>query len=116
MNGFTSGKATHDPEPWECKLHDGARGTDTECGVFWPVHDRRHAPRPKFDNHNPILVAFRSQPDIDLWDMGFAMFTTFGGYKDWEKDHHYFQCFTVATDHQIAHARRVLTKYAAVFL
>lgn len=113
MNGYTSGKVSHDPEPWLSQfpgLHRFERPPVTEG---WRV---THKPRPEFDNHNPILVAFRSQPDFDLWDMGFAMFTTFGGYKDWEKDHHYFRCFTVATDHQIAHARRVLTKYAAVFL
>jgi hypothetical protein len=73
----------------------------------------RFDPRPEFDHPvNRILEAFRENPDIDLWDMGFAMFTTYGGERDWETEGHYFHSFTVASINEIDHARRVLARLA----
>src|SRR4051812_20244760 len=50
---FTSGKISHDPEPY---LTGGLIDPRTKH----PGHGRRvYAPRPEFDNHNPILVELR---------------------------------------------------------
>lgn len=111
---FTSGTqalqgrtVNHDPKPFL----DADTGERLE-GSF--DIDEWH-PRPEFDVHdNPILAAYRRQPDFDLWDMGFAMFTTFGGERTWDRPEHHFHAFVTATGEQIEHARRVLTKLGAL--
>jgi hypothetical protein len=64
MTACTSGKAHHDPKPWVNYGEDGipnAYGRHprySDCSALC-----RYEPRPKFDNHNPILVELRSRAD-----------------------------------------------------
>ncbi|WP_025157229.1 hypothetical protein [Leifsonia aquatica] len=69
MTGYTSGKTTHDPFPWvgepghaNTPNRYGFRETG-EGAPFWD--DVRFDPRPEYDNHNPILVAFREYAALD---------------------------------------------------
>lgn len=109
MTGYTSGKTTRDPKPWLST----ATSPDLRASEYLD-DDWAFRPRPEYDNHNPILVGYRANPDIDLWDIGFAMFTSFGGNRDWDERGHYFHSFTIATPEQVDHARRVLTRVAAL--
>jgi hypothetical protein len=100
---------TRDKEPWV--TNQGVRSE-------FPIHGRsKWDPRhDEFDPPvNPIIAAYRSEPDFDLWDIGFAMFTTYGGEKSWEQPGHYFHCFVVASPTEIDLARRVLSKLGAVY-
>jgi hypothetical protein len=99
VSGYTSGKVSHDPLPWAC-----AHGKRADEPWKLDREDRRYDPRPEFDNHNPILVAFRkyntANPELDTaegWLWGIE-----NGHND------------PATPEQIDHARRVLTKLAAI--
>lgn len=111
---YTSGKTTHDPEPYVDQWGIDRNADGDPAGYDFDVQFH-YAPRPEFDNHNPILVAYRRIPDIDLWDMGFAMHATYGGEREWERPDHYFHSFVVASPEQVKHARRVLTKLANIY-
>lgn len=106
-SGFTSGKTTHDPEPW--LLSTGARFSETVALMFPEVGRfglADYAPRPEFDNHNPILVWLRA-----LWgDPNCGTHTEILRYM-------LNDVRLIGSEFTIAerdHARRVLTKLAAL--
>jgi hypothetical protein len=121
---FTSGTqaiqgrtVNHDPEPYVVGYDSAGPIRISGTGLserVW-VLENNYLARPEFDVlDNPILAAFRDSPELDLWDMGFAMHATYGGERDWEDSGHYFHAFTTATEEQVDHARRVLTRLAAL--
>lgn len=105
MTGLTSGKSHKDPQPYMHRA-SGERAATHYNGWM------EYAPRPRYDNHNPILTRFRThrgETPIDL-------------YLDYtdekaERDPVLVEIvFSVkATPEQIRHAHRVLTKLANVY-
>lgn len=79
-----------------------------------------HRPRPEFDHvqHNPpnrVLTAFRTrEPDVtlDFWLFAFSAYAAFGGWSDWDDPRHPVHALAMATEEEIDHARRVLTRLA----
>lgn len=92
---FTSGKISHDPEPW-IDTEDGERSPDSRQ---YPWAD--YAPRPEYDNHNPILIAFREEFAAIGMPLALKYFDETAGPATDTPEH-------------IAHARRVLEKLAAL--
>lgn len=95
MTAYTSGKTTHESGVCHC-------GTDVDQHS---VYSDNHNPVEMYpDNHSPILVAFRkfnaADPQLD---------TAEGWLWGIENGHH-----DPATPEQLDHARRVLTKLAAL--
>lgn len=103
MAGFTSGKVSHDPLPW--LWEDGARSSGTAWEHAWTPS--AYTPRPEFDNHNPILVAFREYMDNFGEDDGTEAFIRAEECASGALDAFY------APEH-IDHAHRVLSKLAAL--
>ena len=67
------------------------------------------------DEPNPILVTFRRRADdetLDFWICGLDALAAFGGWTEWDSPRHPLHSLTLATDEQIDHARRVLTRLA----
>lgn len=60
MSSVTSGKHHHDPKPYVDAT--GFRWTPPTYGRDAHV-SLTYAPRPEFDNHNPILAEYRSRAD-----------------------------------------------------
>lgn len=123
MSIFTSGTqardgrtVNHDRAPWHCRLHD-ARGTETQCEILWPVHDRHHDPRPEFAVlDNPILAEVRdiqAQPwhtKSGDWEKGFyARFLRYVNDSTANSDGD-----PLWTEEHRTHARRVLSKLVAL--
>lgn len=115
---MTSGRVHHDPEPYTGTL---LRWDGNDSGPYrferppvtegWEIV---HDPRPEFDNHNPILVAFRghvSEPGADpdhIWD----------STMEWLAHAHESDPFCVRTGIRAAHmkhAERVLSKLDALW-
>lgn len=102
MTYFTSGKVSHDPEPWTSQYGN-------RYNAPWSFGERiefTHAPRPEFDNHNPILVSLRRmqeiQPKVSLNRRTWAYLSGLEGLG----------IAIGATRDQITHARKVLTRLA----
>lgn len=110
-----------DPQPY--KYPSGYR--NNVGGAYageWP----RIMPRPAFDRPraheaNSVLIAFRKyaalkdvapEHALEYWLFGFSSFEVFGGFKDWVAPSHPFHALVVASNEQIDHARRVLTRLA----
>lgn len=100
---FNSQKINNDPEPWK-----GESGFRNPCHTPW---SDLHAPRPEFDNNpNPILLAFREAVDTgggntlhvaSWWDReGVNAFVALSP--------------SYIAPSQIAHARKVLERLAAL--
>lgn len=111
---MTSGKHHADPEPW---VFTGTSTRTSFKGAWGLMQD--YAPRPDFDNHNPVLVSFRQHVQDDhslveeserwLRDMTperitAGSLTAVVGLAPW----------SLNPEH-IEHARRVLQKLAAVY-
>lgn len=100
MTTLTSGKAHHDPKPWVNYGEDGipnAYGRHprySDCSALC-----RYEPRPKFDNHNPILVEFRKGVTVDP-------------ERDWTEI--FLSTLPEWDSGEVGHARRVLSKLAAL--
>lgn len=119
MTGFTSGKISHDPEPWVSR-RTGERYPEPDAApetvLTWGMD---LAPRPEFEHHNPILVDFRRL-------MGEIIQTGSGtespAQAEWwielldgdpHMDNPYSWGDLAGSDQeQIDHARRVLTRLA----
>jgi hypothetical protein len=96
---YTSGKISHDPYPVRIAGRD-ARSKR----MLWPADV--YAPRPELDNHNPILVAYREYDERNA-----RVFRTWAStMHGWSWDRFNF----TPTPEHIDHARRVLTKLAAL--
>lgn len=108
MSGYTSGKTHHDPMPWINGAQLRGRRPFHIVGAYphiEPVYD----PRPEFDNHNPILVWLRA-----IWeDPNCGTHTEILDYllNDPRMIDSRRSDFT---PERIDHARRVLTKLAAL--
>lgn len=66
---------------------------------------------------NPILAAFREIGDPELpepWVGALYVFAYFGAYPAWEEPGAYFHALTLAHAGHHRHARRVLTRLAAL--
>lgn len=110
-----------DPFPWFVVLGPW-RGTRSDARLV----DSDYEPRPEFDQPraheaNPILVAYRQHlakqritSDAGGWLFAIDTFAAFGGFRDWDSDTHPYYSLIVASDDQIEHARRVLSKLEAV--
>lgn len=107
MSLYTSGKVHHDPEPYRTRFptlirhrHPAWAPLAEDC-IYGPGCE--YAPRPEYDNHNPILVDFRREAE--------ALGRSYP--KDWLR-----VCkpwfWPDGFDTHIAHARRVLTKLASL--
>jgi hypothetical protein len=104
MSGYTSGKISHDPEPYEHQ-HDGCDYNGSRYS-FRADDGCECAPRPEFDHHNPILVAYREYDERNA-----KVFRTWAStMHGWSWDRFNF----TPTPEQVAHARRVLEKLAAL--
>jgi hypothetical protein len=118
----------HDPEPWVS--HHGRHEDADPAGWDFDVEFTLH-PRPEFDHvqHNPpnsILVQIREDNErsqfavngvplsarLDMWLMSIANLDTFGGFKSWDSPGHPRHVLTTASEQEIDHARRVLTRLA----
>jgi hypothetical protein len=105
---YTSGKISHDPSP----NIDNATGRRVRSG--FPVPGCTWAPRPEFDNHNPILAYLRASlghyESFDGEEMNSAQIAA-----DW-LDHGSLGDYApeLSSPTHINHARRVLTKLAAL--
>lgn len=118
MTGFTSGKVSRDPFPYVWP-DTPSRVTTGEVRSMFTRGDGialTYRPRGEFDNHNPILSDFRENHDED-WDRNNPNFAdvSIAGYLE--------LCDTMiwGTEFEPAlqrawrdHARRVLTKLAAL--
>lgn len=103
MTGYTSGKVvTHDPQPWELYLHNldmTLRYAYQPDDIWESCETLTYAPRPQKDNHNPILVEFREFHGVaEDW---LEYLLSANSEDGWTRSH-------------IDHARRVLTKLAAL--
>lgn len=57
---MTSGLITRDPEPYIVPMHHYVGDSYTVAyRSMSPTHDSEYAPRPEFDNHDPIIASFR---------------------------------------------------------
>lgn len=108
---FTSGKISHDPEPWQHSWK-GVPGIRTATPGLSLRHNTcpyctpQYAPRTEFDNHNPILVEFRRSCP---WDVAEAARIAAEWLEPPARP-----IPASASPEQIDHARRVLTKLAVM--
>lgn len=111
-------KYGYDPEPY--LYPDGHRNdVGGAYAGMWPRRVPRSAFIPFRDAWdelpvNPILSAFREDPDIEAWIWSFSSYDAFGGYVIWDQTGSRFHCFATASREQIADARKVIERLAAV--
>lgn len=67
--------------------------------------------RAQHNEPNPILVALRqSDLNVSEWRAAIISAEIYGGIRAWDEPSHRFHVFTKATDEQLDHADRVLTR------
>lgn len=98
MSLYTSGKVHHDPEPWRLSLNSGTTYRAAERERL----DYDYDPRPEFDNHNPILATIRLTSSIE--PVSWLDTPLLRGELP----------MAAYTPEHIDHARRVLSKLAAL--
>lgn len=104
---------TRDEWPWQNE--DGERQAlhNRLLGYEWsPRHDEFDPPV------NTVLQAYRKFSHrlgaVDLWLAAHDALEAFGGYVTWDDPEHAFHVLTKAHSAEVQHARRVLTKLAAL--
>lgn len=97
MSAYTSGKVSHDPHPY---INGYGSRFDREALYLGGLRLTNHyAPRPEFDNHNPILAEFRKGVTVDP-------------ERDWTEI--FLSTLPEWDSGEVGHARRVLSKLAAL--
>lgn len=110
MTGYTSGKTHSDTLPWKW-IGNTSGAFSGRCSADVP-QDAQHAyhgeydPRPEYDNHNPILVAMRQELDCYASAVDAA--------ADWLHSIERGDHDETISDDKLDHARRVLSKLAAL--
>lgn len=69
---------------------------------------------PQTNPTNPILLAFREDPDPAIWAAASFAAEAFGGYQIWEVPGDRFHSFTTASAPQVSHAVGVITRLASL--
>lgn len=67
---------------------------------------------PQTNPTNPVLLAFREDPDAASWAAASFAADAFGGYQIWEVPGDRFHAFTTASNAQVSHAVEVITRLA----
>ncbi|MFF2053861.1 hypothetical protein ACFVU2_19810 [Leifsonia sp. NPDC058194] len=116
FRGYTSGRTHRDPSP----NIDNATGRRVRSG--FPVPGCTWAPRPEYDNHDPILAAFRrdhetrlewwtAEHHIETWLGPLGLAAESGEYPTYST---IWEIKQAATPDQIDHCCRVLTRLEAL--
>lgn len=136
MSIYTSGTqardgrtVNHDPNPWVIEQEGAPLGHyrfpthAAACAEFNRADgDRiiRRMPHPEYAVlDNPILAGFRANSfstrwHAEYWIKALDAHNAFGAQSVWSDPQHAFHSLSNATPEQIEHARRVLTKLAAL--